>query len=787
MTSITKQGKQLNKKRFRTNIILPTDNVQRSNIVKIDLVNTEEKLKNVEQSVVELQKLLKKYPWAKGWSLEKLQQFERNAVPISVDGVVRAPSTYKPKVAAISKDTRTEEQRQQGQKIAKQKLEQSRQLKETKQASEVINHPYNPIGWIPGVRTMFNVGADQQYSKFTGQTYTPYTADAGISTGVDALTLGFGLGPLKNYAGSYAGTVAGGLVGEKFDSPRLGQFIGGIAGGLTFPSVKYLYNTGKKAYNAFEKGFIAAYLRNHPELFKNIDISTLNNSYLPYVEHLNLPFNDRLSLPYYVQDIQPRLGSINNLPSSEKVITNYDSPKNREAFRLKFNKWNRRYGYPMISKDLVADGAAFDKAIQDRLNQHNTFLRGVFIDDISNPQKYNELINQMTLQGIEPTQDNILEFLATHYLPETGYGGRSGFRNIPYVRKNGYDDELIGTIYTSNSLDQAVGYANRSGTHTYRGVFKVKRPISFEGSREDWVLNGDFPLFNTGHSTDRSNIYYKYELPYLMSTGKAVPKTLKINWNKYNDLIRYKSSKESLDRYNTILNIYKGLGRTPKLKYFGIGTPFLDDRVYALSKYLDAISYDKKLQDRVINFNNAFTLSPYPGYKPNPWDQTEYLDPDEYTQRFAQIVYPPEVIDQFEKIVNSKGYIDKQRNKTKLQQEDLQKATKKEVIQEAVQSSVTPETIKQTVLDAGITPNNDVLNIGTSERLKTSTINSDPRKAFQHVIFTGQPWEQGLEIVERVPYSQWRNINGSTAHMGDWTPGVSRKSKKNGGKLLKET
>lgn len=777
--------KQLRASRKRSpRVSLATDAVQ-STAPKVTDVQL--RMAQAQADRAQLDYYHKKYPWAKDWDLETFVNFERNAQPLSINGVVRTPTTYQPRQFTISKDTRTEAQHEYGKQAAQKELEKSKQLKQTQEAVELINHPYNPIGWIPGFRTMVNIGADQQYSRLTGQTWTPYTADAGMSTGMDALTLGFGIGPLKNYAGSYAGTVAGGLVGEKFDSPYLGQFIGGIAGGLTFPSVKYLYNTGKKAYNAFEKGFITAYLRNHPELFKNIDISTLNNSYLPYIEHLNLPFNDRLSLPYYVQDIRPKLGSIINLPSSGKVITNYDSPRNREAFRLKFNKWNRRYGYPMISKDLVADGAAFDKAIQDRLNQHNTFFRGVFIDDRSNPQKYNELINQMTLQGIEPTQDNILEFLATHYLPETGRGGRAGFRNIPYVRKNGYDDELIGTIYTSNSLDQAAGYANRGGTHTYRGVFKVKRPISFEGSREDWVLNGDFPLFNTGRSIDRSNIYYKYELPYLMSTGKAVPKTLKINWDRYNNLIQYKGNDESLNRYNTILNIYKGLGRTPKLKYFGIGTPFLDDRVYALSKYLYAISHDKKLQDRVINFNNTFTLNPYPGYKPPLDDLTEALDPDEYIQRFAQIVYPPEVIDQFEKIVNSKGYIYKQRNKTKLQQEDLQKEAKKEVIKEAVQSSVTPETIKQTVLDAGITPNDDVLNIGTSEHLKTSTINSDPRKAFQHVIFTGQPWEQGLEIVERVPYSQWRNINGSTAHMGEWTPGVSRKSKKNGGKLLKET
>ena len=94
--------------------------------------------------------------------------------------------------------------------------------------------------------------------------------------------------------------------------------------------------------------------------------------------------------------------------------------------------------------------------------------------------------------------------------------------------------------------------------------------------------------------------------------------------------------------------------------------------------------------------------------------------------------------------------------------------------------------IIQTVLESGITPSAPVTNIGTSEKLKTATINADPSEVYQHFIFTGAPWEKGLEVVERIPYSEWKHINGSTAHRGEWTPGLSRKSKKNGGKLIKK-
>ena len=45
--------------------------------------------------------------------------------------------------------------------------------------------------------------------------------------------------------------------------------------------------------------------------------------------------------------------------------------------------------------------------------------------------------------------------------------------------------------------------------------------------------------------------------------------------------------------------------------------------------------------------------------------------------------------------------------------------------------------IIQTVLESGVTPSAPVTNIGTSEKLKTATINADPSEVYQHFIFTG--------------------------------------------------
>ena len=454
-------------------------------------------------------------------------------------------------------------------------------------------------------------------------------------------------------------------------------------------------------------------------------------------------------------------GSTISLPSSSNTFY-MDSPEANLEFIKKFNKWNKRYGYPMLSKDLAKDGNALNDAVKERLNQHNTFVRGAFIDSKAG-QNYDQLIDQMKKQGIEPTQDNILEFLATHYLPETGHGGRAGFYNIPDVQRhrNGDAKNQIGTIYTSNSLDTAAGYANRNGRRQYRGVFIVRRPISFEGSREDWVKNADFPLFSYGN--DKSNLYYQYELPYLMATGKAVPKKAIVDFDAVNEQLKQISDPEmGKPEYSWINSVYKSHNRTPKISNFGIGSGFLNYRVGKIGNLL------RSLQDKEGDIMALQELSPE-------------LSPEDFQNINNYFLYPPKVLDKFETIVNSRNYQNAQYRQFK----EAYDKRRKEIISQNLKFPKEGDII-QTVLESGVTPSAPVTNIGTSEKLKTATINADPSEVYQHFIFTGAPWEKGLEVVERVPYSEWKHINGSTAHRGEWTPGLSRKSKKNGGKLIKK-
>lgn len=107
-----------------------------------------------------------------------------------------------------------------------------------------------------------------------------------------------------------------------------------------------------------------------------------------------------------------------------------------------------------------------------------------------------------------------------------GSTGRAGFNPS-------YNGE--GTIYSSNSLSTAIGYAKAKHRNEKDGfVVSVRRPIKFEGTRENWVKNADFAFDN---SKQRS-LYIDYELPYLLRYGKSARTELSKNKNiPYKDII----------------------------------------------------------------------------------------------------------------------------------------------------------------------------------------------------------------------------------------------------------
>ena len=190
---------------------------------------------------------------------EGLVNLDKSTTPVSFNGRVYVGNNYQP--ASYSQDNKSDQEHKQAQDAFIQNQEQQRKQDEIKQTAESLNNPYNPIGWIPGLRSVVNAGADQNYSRTHNTAFTPYTADTAFSTAGDAITLGFGLGSIKNYAGSYAGTVAGGLIGEQFDNPQLGQLFGGVVGGSS-PKLKTSIDPTKLITNTGPgKRFIETFLR----------------------------------------------------------------------------------------------------------------------------------------------------------------------------------------------------------------------------------------------------------------------------------------------------------------------------------------------------------------------------------------------------------------------------------------------------------------------------------------------------------------------------------------------
>lgn len=247
---------------------------------------------------------------------------------------------------------------------------------------------------------------------------------------------------------------------------------------------------------------------------------------------------------------------VNILDSDGKVIdipdvlqTNIDDTR---AFLKTFNKWNARYGYEPIPLSAAKNPKQADKLIKDRLLEHNTFIRGVH--ETGNEENINNILRR---NGIEPTAENRAKYYVSTYAPDTG-AGRAGFNSS-------YNGE--GTIYSSNSLNTGIGYAKAKHRNEKDGfVVSVRRPVKFEGNRENWVKNADFAFDNS----EQSKLYTDYELPYLLRYGKSARTELSKNKNiPYKDIIS-KVNKDYSEFYGYneyIANDIKEFINDPNIKY----------------------------------------------------------------------------------------------------------------------------------------------------------------------------------------------------------------------------
>lgn len=124
---------------------------------------------------------------------------------------------------------------------------------------------------------------------------------------------------------------------------------------------------------------------------------------------------------------------------------------------------------------------------------------------------------------------------------------------------------------------------------------------------------------------------------------------------------------------------------------------------------------------------------------------------------------------------NYRKYVEKQFDK--LYNKDINRELKKS-------KRISNNELKEYIKSKGIYPENKKYNVITSEGLsKTSRNKGNP---YQHFIFTGDVGKQGLEVIDvkDVNSEVLKDISNTRNHIGKYTKGYSRKSRKLGGKNM---
>lgn len=473
---------------------------------------------------------------------------------------------------------------------------------------------------------------------------------------------------------------------------------------------------------------------------------------------------------------------VNILDSNGKVIdipdilqTNIDDTK---AFLKTFNKWNARYGYDPIPLSAAKNPKQADKLIKDRLLEHNTFIRGVH--ETGNEENINNILRR---NGVEPTPENRAKYYASTYAPDTG-AGRAGFNSS-------YNGE--GTIYSSNSLNTGIGYAKAKHRNEKDGfVVSVRRPIKFEGNRENWVKNADFGFDNS----KRSRLYADYELPYLLRYGKSartelsknktipykdiVSKVNKINKSVYSDYIANKIKKIINDPNIKYKPSYKITGDI-KQDYINntIAREVSNTDSYNPNGYLELqYAYDIA-RKRGINSSTYSIRYDDKDYKILDYiddNFTDYQTIDKIPEDEVKAIYYNNVNNNLGKLLskNYRKYVEKQFNK------QYRKAINKEI----AKNGITDDELKEYIESKGIHPEHKKYNVITSEKLVKSSRNEG--NPYQHFIFTGDVGKQGFEVIDIVDVNsdKFKGIPYTRDHFGKYTKGYSRKSRKLGGKNM---
>lgn len=473
---------------------------------------------------------------------------------------------------------------------------------------------------------------------------------------------------------------------------------------------------------------------------------------------------------------------VNILDSDGKVIdipdvlqTNIDDTR---AFLKTFNKWNARYGYDPIPLSAAKNPKQADKLIKDRLLEHNTFIRGVH--ETGNEENINNILRR---NGVEPTPENRAKYYASTYAPDTG-AGRVGFNSS-------YDGE--GSIYSSNSLNTGIGYAKTKHRNEKDGfVVSVRRPIKFEGNRENWVKNADFGFDNS----KRSRLYADYELPYLLRYGKSARTELSKNKTiPYKDIVS-KVNKINKSVYSDyIANKIKKIINDPNIKYkpsYQITGDIKQDYINNTIAY-EVSNIDSYNPNGYLELQYAYDIARKRGinsstysirYDDKDYKILDYIDDNFTNYQTVDKIPEDEVKALYYNNVNNKLGKLLSKNYRKYVEQQFNKQYRKAINKEIAKNGITDDELKEYIESKGIHPEHKKYNVITSEKLVKSSRNKG--NPYQHFIFTGDVGKQGLEVIDIVDVNsdKFKGIPYSRDHFGKYAKGYSRKSRKLGGKNM---
>lgn len=155
---------------------------------------------------------------------------------------------------------------------------------------------------------------------------------------------------------------------------------------------------------------------------------------------------------------------------------------------------------------------------------------------------------------------------------------------------------------------------------------------------------------------------------------------------------------------------------------------------------------------------------------------TDYQTIDKIPEDEVKAIYYNNVNNKLGKLLskNYRKYVEKQFNK------QYRKAINKEI----AKNGITDNELKDYIESKGIHPEHKKYNVITSEKLVKSSRNKG--NPYQHFIFTGDAGKQGLDVVDikDVNSEEFKHIFNTRQHVGQYSKGYSRKSRKLGGKNM---